>query len=1037
MLYPKNKRDISQELFKNPTSEYRGAPFWAWNSRLNKEDLLEQIDNFKIMGIGGFHIHSRTGLAVDYLSDEFMSLVKLCNEKAKEEDMLCWLYDEDRWPSGFAGGYVTKDEQYRQRFLVFTPIYYNDSEIVVEHLRTNKRVEQGKKRKLLARYEIVLENGYLTRYKRLKDNEKSKDDSKIWYAYLEIAADDPWFNNQAYVDTLNKRAIETFVEITHEKYFQELGEDFGKSIPAIFTDEPQFTRKSYLQFSEDEREIILPFTDDFEESYFNSYNQSILDHLPELIWELPNGQISLVRYRYHDHLTERFTQAFADTIGDWCENHGILLTGHLMEEPTLESQTACVGEAMRSYRSFQLPGIDMLCDRREFTTAKQAQSAAHQYAREGVLSELYGVTNWDFDFRGYKLAGDWQAALGVTVRVHHLTWVSMQGEAKRDYPPSIGYQIPWYKEYSLIEDHFARLNTVLTRGTPEVKVGVIHPIESYWLYWGPQDKTAIKREELENNFKNITEWLLFGLIDFDYIAESLLSSLSKIQENKTFQVGTMNYDVIIVPGCETLRSTTLDRLEAFQKAGGKIIFLGELPRFVDAVESNKAKKLAEKSTVIAFSKGKLMQELNQYRDIEIIKQDGSPSDNLFYQMRKEEDNKWLFISHVYKMKNPDIAEKERIKIIIKGEWNPVIYDTINGSIKETETKIINGETIVDYEFYPHDSLLLKLESSNFTESEKKKENLSIVEKETKEIRLEDPVNYSLSESNVLLLDMAEYSFDGRGWQQVDEILRIDNKFRELLNYPLRMNKLAQPWTIKKEEPFEHVLKLKFSIESDIELKNPCLALENVENTKIFVNKKHVEPEVVGWFVDKSIKKVKIPNLRLGISEIILEIPFNSKTNVEWCYLLGDFGVKVSGKHKKIVEPQKELTFGNWVNQGLPFYAGNVTYHCTIECNEGNLTIEVPQFRNPLLSISVDGQEKGKIAFAPYTLELGKVNKGKHDIDITAYGNRINAFGTVHNCDDTYFWFGPDAWRTTGSRWSYEYRLKPMGILVSPKIYLKQ
>jgi hypothetical protein len=233
------------------------------------------------------------------------------------------------------------------------------------------------------------------------------------------------------------------------------------------------------------------------------------------------------------------------------------------------------------------------------------------------------------------------------------------------------------------------------------------------------------------------------------------------------------------------------------------------------------------------------------------------------------------------------------------------------------------------------------------------------------------------------------------------------------------------------------LKLKFSIESDIELKNLCLALENVENTKIFVNKKHVEPEVVGWFVDKSIKKVKIPNLRPGTSEIILEIPFNSKTNVEWCYLLGDFGVKVSGKHKKIVEPQKELTFGNWVNQGLPFYAGNVTYHCTIECNEGNLTIEVPQFRNPLLSISVDGQEKGKIAFAPYTLELGKVNKGKHDIDITAYGNRINAFGTVHNCDDTYFWFGPDAWRTTGSRWSYEYRLKPMGILVSPKIYLKQ
>ena len=116
MLYPRKLSELSEELFRNPTSEYRGAPFWAWNTKLTKDELLEQIDNFKIMGMGGFHIHSRTGLAIDYLGEEFMDLVKSCNEKAKEEGMLCWLYDEDRWPSGFAGGYVTKDSRYRERF---------------------------------------------------------------------------------------------------------------------------------------------------------------------------------------------------------------------------------------------------------------------------------------------------------------------------------------------------------------------------------------------------------------------------------------------------------------------------------------------------------------------------------------------------------------------------------------------------------------------------------------------------------------------------------------------------------------------------------------------------------------------------------------------------------------------------------------------------------------------------------------------------------------------------------------------------------
>ena len=81
-----------------------------------------------------------------------------------------------------------------------------------------------------------------------------------------------------------------------------------------------------------------------------------------------------------------------------------------------------------------------------------------------IRDRLYGVTNWDFDFRGHKLQGDWQAALGVTVRVQHLTWTSMAGEAKRDYPAAIGYQSPWYQEYPLLEDHFARVNTAMTRG---------------------------------------------------------------------------------------------------------------------------------------------------------------------------------------------------------------------------------------------------------------------------------------------------------------------------------------------------------------------------------------------------------------------------------------------------------------------------------------------------------------------------------------------------------------------------------------------
>jgi hypothetical protein len=62
LTYPKSALPFSNELFQNPTSEYRGCPFWAWNNKLDRGQLLRQIDYFEEMGMGGFHMHVRTGL---------------------------------------------------------------------------------------------------------------------------------------------------------------------------------------------------------------------------------------------------------------------------------------------------------------------------------------------------------------------------------------------------------------------------------------------------------------------------------------------------------------------------------------------------------------------------------------------------------------------------------------------------------------------------------------------------------------------------------------------------------------------------------------------------------------------------------------------------------------------------------------------------------------------------------------------------------------------------------------------------------------
>src|SRR5215471_4255193 len=110
VLYPRNRAaSLDPKVFRKPPAEYRGAPFWSWNSKVDLPQLLRQIEQFKQMGFGGFHIHSRTGLATEYLGNEFMQAVRACARKAAKKEMLCWLYDEDRWPSGSAGGIVTRD----------------------------------------------------------------------------------------------------------------------------------------------------------------------------------------------------------------------------------------------------------------------------------------------------------------------------------------------------------------------------------------------------------------------------------------------------------------------------------------------------------------------------------------------------------------------------------------------------------------------------------------------------------------------------------------------------------------------------------------------------------------------------------------------------------------------------------------------------------------------------------------------------------------------------------------------------------------
>ena len=1078
MLYRKREEAaLSERLFKSPTAEYRGTPFWAWNGRLDPAVLTEQIEIFRRMGLGGFHMHVRTGLQDPYLDDAFMDAVRVCVEEAKAKDMLAYLYDEDRWPSGAAGGKVTDawengsrgpHRRYARQTLMLTMTPYKaalpQAGSAPGRGQVSMRHENGD---LLAVYEIILnEEGRLASYRRIDETAGTADAAgaagRLWYAYREYATDDPWFNNHPYVDTMNPEAIRAFLESTHEAYAREFSNEFGKTIPSIFTDEPQVAPKRCLDFAAETKDVFLPWTEGMDDLFRARFGDSLLDSLPELIWERADGIRPKVRWQFQNLVTDRFVESFCDQVGAWCEAHGIQLTGHVMGEPTLESQTQAVGDAMRCYRAFGIPGIDMLCDHHEFTTAKQTQSMVRQYGKEGMLSELYGVTGWDYDLRGYKLQGDWQAALGVTLRVPHLAWESMHGEAKRDYPASISYQSPWWPKYHLVEDHFARLNTALTRGKAVCRVAVVHPIESYWLLWGPTDQVGAERAQMETQFAALPETLLKNGIDFDYLDEARLEELcgesrledrcgeSRGETKPTLRVGKMEYETVVIPPVITLRASTVRILAEFAARGGRIVVQGEQPEYIDAerlaeeggpAQAEKPQTIRKQLTElyrlaepVGVDPERLLKALEDCRTLEVRKADGTRYEGLVHMLRRDGDSYWLFIANAQNPVSPDIDNAPLLRFTLQGSWKLTEYKTLTGEIRPLAAERSEAATQFVRRWHSHDSLLLKLEKAAGAAvggAEHVSAAVTDVPLSAPETRF-GTVEVSLAEPNMLLLDEAEWSLNGGEWQAEEEILRLDNKARDMLGIVRRLKEVAQPYTIAPVETKDRI-RLRFSFESEIPAVGTHLALEDASAGRIFVNGAEVTANPDGWYVDHAIETVPLPELSAGENTIEVEWPIGPNTDLEACYLLGDFGVRVQGTEKVLTAPVKRVGFGDIVPQGLPFYTGNLDYRFMIETDGSDFTVRVPAYRGGLVTVLLDGEEKGDIVFSPYLLRLA-AEKGVHELTLRLYGTRMNGFGQLHLKPGEWIYQSPNSWRTAGDRWGYEYYFKEAGILKSPEIF---
>ncbi len=895
-----------------------------------------------------------------------------------------------------------------------------------------------------------------------------------------LAEPHDWYNGYTYLDVLNPAAVREFIRVTHETYRRECGRQFGKLIPGIFSDEPNAGECFIPSIStETGAPSTLPWTDALPKVFQERYGYDLLPHLVELAFNVEGEGVRPARYHFHDCVVHLFVTSYSKQIGEWCGRNKLQYTGHVLEEDSLTRQVATTSAPMRFYEYMQAPGIDMLTERRRiYDTAKQLSSAARQFGRKWRLTETYGCSGWDFPFNGFKALGDWQVALGINLRCPHLYWYTMLGESKRDFPGPIGEQAPWWPHWARIEDYFARLHAALTPGEEVRDILVVHPVESMWLRVRKNWQDDPVREQMNSEFGKLRDTLLEAHLDFDYGDEELLSRHARVVraagKQPQFHVGRAAYKAVLVPPMTTMRRSTLRLLEEFREAGGTVVFAGTVASCVEAVRNPDPAELARRCARTPPRGPELAAAFDPLcRRVSIADANGKEMAGVLYLLREDGDAFRLFLCNTgytaADLKKLGFNEDRRIcerravwpAVRVRGfaecagapeEWDPATGQRFVAKARRardgaweirTDLPILGTRLFVLPKRKTRESLPARPASATLR-------RLPLAA---------EPWEIELTERNVLVLDRARYSIKAEAGGS-EEILLLDRRVREALGVPPRGGMMVQPWARKRQPGRKKSVPvvLEYAIHADaLPQAEVLLALESPHRFAVTINGHVISTDATrgpstsaqgrerGWWVDPSLKLLAIDPawLRVGENRLRLEIDYTEDDGLEIIYLLGDFGVRASDGHARIVAPTDRLKIGDWTAQGLPFYAGSVRYRRAIAtprlAKGERLVVRVPDYRGAAVRVLVNGKEAGFIGWEPSEVDITDFIEGDaFELTLELLGHRRNSHGPLHFAEK---------WPIMGARpWQFviqgkdrceDWNIVPCGLMESPVLEVRR
>lgn len=1001
-----------RKAFRNPGMEYRGAPFWSWNDRLEDAELVRQIESMMQAGMGGFFMHSRTGLLTEYMSEEWMQRIRTCVRAARERGMLAWLYDEDRWPSGFAGGDVpAMHPSFRAKHITW---------------QRGEAADAGEGG-VLAVYSCAEQNGELCDFRPLREGQKTPPGRTVVRFIWRYDPPTPWYNGGSYLDTLNPEAVAAFLRHTYDAYAREVGEQFGKAVPGIFTDEPH-----YGKFFQPDK---LPFTERLPEEFQKAYGYPLAEALPALFFDMPDA--SAHRYRFHRLLTQMFVQSFGKQLYDWCEQHGIHLTGHYLLEDTFPEQIAAIGAAMPLYEYMQSPGIDHLGRRLpDALLARQVSSVARQMGRRRVLCETYGCSGWNISFAEQKWIADNLFVQGVTYMNQHLALYSMWGGRKRDFPPSIFYQQPWWKHYRYLSDYMARVTLMLQSGVPCSELLVLHTIGSGWATFRPDNQQQCAR--YGEACMRVSTWLNEIQHDHDFGDELIMQRHARV-EGECLVIGQARYRLIVIPPALTLARSTVRLLHEWLDAGGRIIAVSEVASQVEGVpaESELASlwnhpnvtRIPEDFTALQEAVDALLPPT-----VRVTTPDGSICRSVYARLVRSDDGA-LALFLVNRALHDNLDE---LVVHVRGDGHLSLWKAETGEIVTLPAERTGEGMRCTLPFGPAQSHLLVLDGSAGSAYERRKHPAM-------QIDLDGHYRVERTEPNVLLLDYATLTIPGQPPTARLPMWKLHLRLAEHLGIdPDLHNSGVSLWKRERQRkapPKTCDVVLTYTFESRIEPASPVtLVVEKPEFSRFMVNGAEVENKDTGWWLDIGFRKLDISGaLRKGVNVIEQHLHFVEGLVLEPIMILGNFGVlPMKDSHQFVLdrEPQT-ITLDDWCPQGYPFYCGSqrFTWRVRLPGEAQRVVLECQKPHAPVCSVHVNGQYAGLLAWHPYEVDITDlVHEGENEVTVEVFTSPRNLLGPLHHRQGELYGVGPESF-TAGDAWTDEYRFVPYGLLAPPRILI--